>query len=579
MRLYAPFIGVVLAQVLIIVMAPSRPPSSSRGTVDAIGEVDPDDGVPGSTPDDATPGSTPDGSSTPAPGTPGSGSTGGPSAGGSVTVPTVGGRPIVVPPGAVPPGTTPDTSHCTKDGRQHDVIYQAPPCVPKWPAGADNGGATATGVTATEIKVLFFREEKNPVVEQLINKEGLSRTVTEEKAYFEAAVDYLNKRYELYGRKIKPVYYEADCPETPPDVPRCRDAAREAIRQKPFAVVWPVPLYPEVFDDFYRAGIVAIGGWHFDNAYFAGRHPYRWDVFMDGSRTADFISEYYCKKLAGKNATHSGAVIHPSFPNGGRRGEVPRKLGIIVPDTAATVDNAKRVAAAVGRCGGGKVEIAAYASNIEQAQRQASANVAQMIDNEVTTVICFGEPIAPIFRTTTMTQQTYFPEHLLAGSGLIDYDKLGRLYDRQQWSHAFGPSHLSSANQRPLADTDTMAVWRDAGRSGTPCEACGVVEANLALLGTMLQSAGPRLNAGTIERGMLSLAPRGGWAATRAADKPLASFGRNDYTLNSDIREVWWNPNATSGLDGRPGAYVALDGGRRYELGQLDRGLRVPVGP
>jgi hypothetical protein len=578
MRLYAPFIGVVLAQVLIIVMAPSRPPSSGRDTrLDAISDADPDDDFT-STPGDGTPGSTPTGGSSFAPGTPGAGggSSGGPTGGGSVTVPTVGGRPIPVPPGAVPPGTKPDTRHCTKDGRQHAVMYQAPPCVPKWPAGADNGGSTAAGVSAKEIKVLFFREEKNPVVEQLINREGLSRTVAQEKAYVEAATDFVNKRYELYGRKIVVEYYEADCPETPPNVPQCRDAAREAIRRKPFAVVWPVPLYPEVFDDFYRAGIVAIGGWHFDNAYFAGRRPYRWDVFMDGSQSADFISEYYCKKLVGKNATHSGAVIHRSFPNGGRRGEVPRKLGIIVPETEATVLNAKRVANAVGRCGGGKVEIATYASNIEQAQRQASANVAQMIDNQVTTVICFGEPIAPIFRTTTMTEQLYFPEHLLAGSGLIDYDKLGRLYDKQQWPHAFGPSHLSAENQKPLDQTETMAVWRDSGRTGSPCEACGVVEANFALLGTMLQMAGPQLNAATIERGMQAMAPRGGWAA---AKRPVVRYGRGDYTLNSDVREVWWNPNATSPLDGRPGTYVEMDGGRRYVLGELSKGLRVPVGP
>lgn len=41
---------------------------------------------------------------------------------------------------------TGDTSHCKGD-RQHNVIYNAPTCVPKWPEGADNGGATYPGVT------------------------------------------------------------------------------------------------------------------------------------------------------------------------------------------------------------------------------------------------------------------------------------------------------------------------------------------------------------------------------------------------------------------------------------------------
>jgi hypothetical protein len=45
--------------------------------------------------------------------------------------------------------------------------------------------------------------------------------------------------------------------------------------------------------------------------YFTQRRPYRYDAFMDGTSSADLIGEYYCKKLAGKNADHAGSQPFP----------------------------------------------------------------------------------------------------------------------------------------------------------------------------------------------------------------------------------------------------------------------------
>ena len=77
----------------------------------------------------------------------------------------------------------------------------------------------------------------------------------------------------------------------------------------PFMVLWATPLYSAVFDEFARAGIVSVGGWHFDASIFNTRRPYRYDVLMDGSRSAQVIADYYCKKMEGKPASNSGARI------------------------------------------------------------------------------------------------------------------------------------------------------------------------------------------------------------------------------------------------------------------------------
>ena len=46
----------------------------------------------------------------------------------------------------------------------------------------------------------------------------------------------------------------------------------------------------------------------------------------------------------------------------------------------------------------------------------------------------------------------------------------------------------------------------------------------------------------------------------------------NDFTGIDDAREVYWCQGATSSIDGKPGSYVAVDGGHRYNLGQWPGG-------
>ncbi len=458
------------------------------------------------------------------------------------------------------------------------MVFHAPPCAPRWPDGADNGGATAPGVTADTVKVLLFRENKNEQVTLLLNKYKLRATKEEDAAFMDAAERYLNKYDEFYGRTIDLVLFDAaNCPETPPDVPACRAEAQRAIKEHhPFAVIWPTPNYPSVFDEFAKAGVITLGGWHFDNAYFAGRRPYRWDVFMDGTRSAQGIGEYYCNKLAKKPATHAGRIIHPSFPNGGNRDLTPRKLGIVVQETPANQPTGELLKQIVARCDDSEPVLTTYVSDIERAQQQSAAITQALIDAQVTTVVCMCDPIAPIFQMQSQSSSNYYPEILLPGLGLLDYDLLGRLYDKRQMAHAFGPSHL----QVPVdhSDSDASLMWRSAGESGDACDSCNLNASYFNLIGAMIQVAGPQLTPANVEAGMLNLEDRGGWEQT--GHNPhyiLASFGADDYTLVSDLKEVYWSESAVSKVDGNPGAYVATDDGRRYRLGEIPTDFTVPV--
>jgi hypothetical protein len=323
---------------------------------------------------------------------------------------------------------------------------------------------------------------------------------------------------------------------------------------------------------------VSLGGWHFDNSYFSGRRPFRYDILMDGTQSADMLAEFYCKNMAGKNADHSGRVIHPSFPNQGQRGKVKRKLGVIVPEIPANVLTAKRVLAKVEGCGGGKGIFITYASDIERANEQAQTTTEKLIAAKVTTTLCMCDPIAPAFGSKYYTKNGYFPEIFISGMGFADYDKVGRLYDTQQMQHAFGLSHL--AEPFKFEDQDSNRVWRASGADKefgkpTACQSCGVPWGYGSLLGNMLMQAGPNLNPQTMERALLT-AP--GWGG-HVPEITLVKFGPNDYTAISDVRTVYWDATANSKVDGNNGAYVGIDGGKRYPMGAIPNNVmsKVPV--
>ena len=87
---------------------------------------------------------------------------------------------------------------------------------------------------------------------------------------------------------------------------------------------------------------------------------------------------------------------------------------------------------------------------------------------------------------------------------------------------------------------------------------------------------GPTLNPGTFERTLLT-----GSCDGRYRDQPKTTFvhfAQGDYTAISDAREVYWDPNATSDIDGKTGAYIPLNKGRRYAIGEWPSGEPVLPG-
>src|SRR5207247_1754143 len=153
-----------------------------------------------------------------------------------------------------------DLSHCDATGHQIGWSYYMPLCAPVW-HGGDNGGATMTGVTPTEIRYVFYAAKGDPQVNAILAREGLAASTE----------------------------------------PMCERAEAKVIAQtlKPAYVMAPVAA-SSFYDELAYENIIVAGG-EAEPASYHTQYPGRYyDVFMDGTRAADMMGEYWCKKLNGK---------------------------------------------------------------------------------------------------------------------------------------------------------------------------------------------------------------------------------------------------------------------------------------
>jgi hypothetical protein len=550
-RRYAPFVAVILAQLVVVAVAPSKGKVVAAPQFAGVQSQALTPGT-GTAPGVLSPGAAVTAPPTAAGGAPATGTTGPVLAPVGGPVPTVSAHPL-------------DFSHCHGAKEFLDFV-QAPRCV----AHTGNPGATYPGVTGKTIKLVYFREKDNPVVKGLLQSQGLYSDPADQQKFLQAMETFINSRYELYGRKVEMSFWQSPCEAAPPVDSCFRDDAKALVAQRhPFAVLYDNNTNtPAFFDELSKAHVLNFGGWHFTDAFDVSHRPYHWDIPMGGDTQAELTGEYWCKKLAGKKARFAGSA--------GLRAKI-RKAAVFYPQTDVNTEPAQHLEKIMRGCGTQVVDVP-YSPDTATASSQATSQVAQAKNSGATSVLYFADPIAPAFGTPAMTSQAWFPEHVLVGSGLIDYDILARLYDKRQWAHAFGPSDL--VVYKPLGQQEASICWRAAGNKGTAYSSAELQWGYWAVIAAGIQMAGPVLDPGTFEQALLSgLVDAQPWTTSRNPNVAFTHFGSGDYTAVSDAKQVYWDANAISPIDGKKGAYVALDRGRRYRPGEWTSGEPVlPAG-
>jgi len=451
-----------------------------------------------------------------------------------------------------------DTSHCV-GGKQFGGLGTAPPCQPTWTGGTNNGGATSSGVTATSIEIVYYREGDSPAVKAIEQKYGIYSNPADQAAFAGAAQTFINSKYELYGRKVHIDFVQSpgNCTTSPPKDSCFTDDAKQIVAQyHPFAVFYENDTNePAFFTTLSSLGVINWGGWHFADSFDTQQRPYHYDVFTSGDNQAQEFGDWYCKRLANQPAKFAGTTLKG----------MPRKAGILVQDNTLNVGSAQHLQQIINSCDSHPANLYVYSSDTATSSEQSGTLVSKMQADGVTSVLYFSDPIAPVFFTPTETSRGFMPENVIVGSAFVDYDNLGQSYDQTQWGHAFGIGDL--ADSSGVAMTEAQTVWNQSGHAGAVYNSANLPWGYLGAIAAGIQQSGPTLNPGTFEKAVLTLPAVGG---TRY--QPLVKFGPGDYTGISDYREIYWSPTATSPINNAAGTYVSLNNGARYQQGQEPSG-------
>ena len=85
--------------------------------------------------------------------------------------------------------------------------FFAQPCYA--PFTGDNGGATAPGVTADEITIVYYEgQEADPIIAYITDAVKVDDTNGEQFETMKDLIRYYETYYEMYGRKVNLVTFE-----------------------------------------------------------------------------------------------------------------------------------------------------------------------------------------------------------------------------------------------------------------------------------------------------------------------------------------------------------------------------------
>jgi hypothetical protein len=425
----------------------------------------------------------------------------------------------------------------------------SPPC---YAFSGGNGGATSKGVSGNEILVAVRQLEGPSAAEIFASISGQQVNDSPESAAntIQALADYFSSRFQLYGRKIKIVFFKGDGSGADELLgggkeKALSDATKSAKEIGAFADLSGITI--PYADALARQGVVNFGSPYPSAQWFTARRPYSWSLFPDGTNASkSSAASVLVRAPAGSNAQYGGASVN------GR----PRVYAIVAPENAEYQESVNGAIDALRKGGINPVLNLKYKLDISSMPNQASNIIAQLKDAGVTSVLCACDPVMlALGMTPKANEQNYEPEWLTSGLAFVDQDIVAQLIDTRQWQHAFGIAY--NAESEPQGRSFPYAAYKQIRPNDEPAFGVEEIYYQMYLLAIGLQMAGPNLTPASFEAGMFAypggVGPRGSW-----------HFGPNDYTPTDDFREIWWDPNRISGQNNKAGAWVQLNGGRRF---------------
>ncbi len=438
---------------------------------------------------------------------------------------------------------------CTDRTLQVPGDPYSPPC---YAFSGDNGGATHQGVTKDAITITIRTLEGPSAAEIFADISGQSVNDSPEAVTDTvlALGEYFSQRFQLYGRRLDIKFFRGEGSGASELLgggkeKALADAVRAAKEFGAFADLSGLTI--PYADALARQGVVNFGAPYPSREWFVARRPFAWSLFPDGTNVVEAGAAALKSRFPpGSNVEYAGPAL-----NGQQR-----HFAVVAPENAEYQESVQAYLARADAMGIDIELNMRYKLDISSMPNQASNIIAQMKDKGITTVICACDPVMlALGLTPKANEQSYEPEWVTSGLAFVDQDIVAQLIDAKQWSHAFGIAY--NAESEPQGRSFPYAAYKQMRPDDEPAFGVEEIYYQMYMLALGLQMAGPNLTPQTFEAGMFAYpggtGPRGLWG-----------FGEGDYTPTDDFREIWWDPNRISGQNNEPGAWVQLNGGRRY---------------
>jgi hypothetical protein len=435
---------------------------------------------------------------------------------------------------------------CGPGKKQVTWSVYAPPCVAKYTG--NNGGATSRGVTGTTITLSY--RVTHSADDAAISAATGSAAPPSDASYIadlDTYVNYFNSQFELYGRKVVVKPYNGQGDYIQEDQGQGADTAQsdaaQAHAESAFGdVTYQLRGSNPYWTALAQQRIVAWGPLGFPTSYYQRYSPYWWSYTPSGSNVAAWFGDLTCRRMAGMNAIFSPDPTYQAQT---------RKFGLIHPDNPEYVAVANELKKQLKGCGV-SVREASYSINVAQYQTEATNVMAQMQSGGVTTVLCYCDPVVPIFLANAAQSQQYKPEWVQPYWG----DAQARQPDNGNWQGVIasgGTWPAQSANE-------AYKVYKMASGGAEPHEKYyAAVYASAMQVFMGLQAAGPTLTPQNLLRGYQSLPATAAGAAGR-----WTFSGANVYTPQTTSQVGWFDPSYTSNFDGAAGGYRSCDAGKFF---------------
>lgn len=420
---------------------------------------------------------------------------------------------------------------------------QSPSCIAGWPEqDKGNGGGTSPGVSASAIRVAV------PALE--------GRGQSPFEYGIDAFADFVNTRYQLWGRKIQLVPFNAKGIREPEQQ---RALALELKRLNIFASTALSGSQQDEFrKDLADYGIISMSAESdmVSDATLGQLAPYAWTTLPTLDTIERNAGLFSCASLSGRKAVHAGT---PALK------ERTRTFAIVGQGDLKNVPDMKPLQRQLKGCG---IDAKIYSyTDGDSSSVLTRATATSLREDSITTVIAVGLIPAPVMDASA--QLGYRPEWVATGTTaqyLADSDwaqlpttnaSLFGLLPGNPWGPAtkrFAYQVLSAMHRSITRTQGSFSIDRS--------------YREIALLAAGIQAAGPNLTPQTFERGLQSLSFPNPGAGSAPYFQARVGFGPGRYALHQDFGLFWWDTSAPGNTTGYTvssvGGWCYVQNGRRW---------------